>query len=174
MKKKLILFLFLISSSAWSASCTEYASLLVVLKLRDMLTGISDTHYSEISDSRDATLVLKNRFTLPKFCKSDDIEDTIVSVRKERFKPCKLRSIEASLDLPENSLDNERIVTIVSDYTSEDDCSHSINTKAEDNIAAAVRSVNRELSKERPNITKVCNFAREAFKKNDDLFYSCR
>ena len=174
MKKVALILLFLISSNSWSASCTEYASLVVVLKLRDMLTGISDSYYTEISDDRDRTIIPKNRYSLTAFCKNDDIEDTIVAIKKGSFKSCDLRNIESSLDLPENSIENERLVTLASNSISNfESCPSEVNIKGEDNLVAATKNINKELSKDRPNITLVCNIAREAFQKNDDLRYNC-
>lgn len=172
--KKIILIFCLSMSSAWSVTCLESASLLTVLKLKDMVTAYSQSYYDDIGDYEDKRPMVDNYYSYTKVCEKEEVLDTILLVKKEHFKICVLRSVADSLDKSPGYLETSRLTDLITESVDDEDCSPGEIRQMEDQLISASNQIARELKKEKSDISGVCNIARKAFYNNLNLKKKCK
>lgn len=168
--KKIALIIFLFSVNAWSSNCTEHASFLLTLKLKDMISAYGGQYYYEKINKDPWDM---NRFSFAHICKNDEIQMTIEGIEREHFKVCKLENIEMSLDESSQALRDEEVSQSVRRYLDLEDCAPKVSMKIEDQYISMVKVIDHELSSSKVDYIKVCNISRELFKENFELRKSC-
>ncbi len=172
--KKLIILFFLISTNAWSVSCTEGASFAATFKLQDMLSTYGEQYFYELNNDKDFIGFVGNVYDYDEVCKNDNIESVLTYLKRENFKFCTLEKVAESLSISlDSNLKEERAISIVSPYVEAEGCSQEVITKLEDNIVEASRLLEEEILKPKFNITLACRFVQKALSKNYELRKTC-
>ncbi|ATH08394.1 hypothetical protein BIY24_10670 [Halobacteriovorax marinus] len=172
--KKVIAILFLFSAQVWGSNCTEHASLLVSLKLKDMLNAYGNQHFYEITKNDQSAGFPGNIYNYQHLCKKSEIVDTIIALKKEHFKFCKLKSVAESLPSQTTVLSGEGISKTITQFIDQENCSPKIYKNMEDNIYTATKKIEIELKSAKTNVTKVCRTIRLALSENYELNKRCK
>ncbi|GEM_PF-4158300 len=171
--KKIILILCFNISSTWALSCSESASFITLLKLKDMVTAYSYEHFYEVNAEKEIFPSDVNIYEYKEVCNKDEVEDILNYASREKFKHCSLQDHADSLDITVGTLETESFSSLMSNHIDGESCSPKDKDLLKERLVSAAKKIEKELKKDKANLKHTCHIAREAFLDNVNVRKRC-